>query len=530
MNRATSLVWLRLIAVTGFVAGLWFARTAQAQIGIDRASMKSMHGLSMIGVKECAACHSAPSPLYETLGVTKFVQMSEAKSWLTRDKHSYAYELVRQDLTDTQLQQPEFASNALSIRITNGLGWEPGDYNFETKCLVCHTGHPSDLGEIVREDTFGVTCEACHGPGSEYTKLANHQQPSWRTRTTAEKMRLGMRDLSSPSHCANVCLSCHLGDIEMGRFVTHEMYAKGHPVLPPFELQTYLDAMPRHWKTIQEKLTLERGEGESFLHQNLYLAAHFDGDASAVAANFERTHRSMLGALTVNDHVRNEIFQAADGDSASPTRWGDYSNYDCAGCHQELDTSKAKFRPAGRIPGRPFPSKWPELDYPAVHANHRDVFEEVTRNIDKAFNTLPFGSRSAIVSASTQHQSATAKRLNDRKKSERGIMTRADVQEWLQHLMASRRERLTDYWTARQTAWLMVVAIEELVDHQLLPMESVQSQLAILKSELKLDLKIPRDRSVLAQQPAILEHAQKFDHAETAKWMQSLVDEATAIR
>jgi hypothetical protein len=186
-----------------------------------------------IGLKECAACHSAPSPVYQYLGVTQFVRLVEAKEWLEQDKHAYSYQLVRQDLDSDELDKPERKSNKLSVEITSKLKWTKGDGNFEGKCLTCHAGQTVADRSSKMDARFGVQCESCHGPGSEYTKREHHQQVSWRSLAPEKKTELGMWDLTSPSTAAAVCLSCHLGNISEDRFVTHDMYAAGHPVLPP---------------------------------------------------------------------------------------------------------------------------------------------------------------------------------------------------------------------------------------------------------------------------------------------------------
>ena len=209
--------------------------------------------ISNIGVKECAACHSVPSPIYTELGVTRFVRLVEATEWRERDKHAYAYELVRQDLSQAELETDARKSNKLSVDITSKLNWKIDGEDFVKKCLSCHVGTSATAPFTKRDLEFGVQCESCHGPGSEYTRRENHQQVSWRAKTPDQKSELGMWDLTSPSTSAAVCLSCHLGNIKEGRFVTHDMYAAGHPVLPPFDLQTFLSAMPPHWKTLPEK-------------------------------------------------------------------------------------------------------------------------------------------------------------------------------------------------------------------------------------------------------------------------------------
>ena len=47
---------------------------------------------------------------------------------------------------------------------------------------------------------------------------------------------------------AGRCATCHVGSPADGKFVTHEMYAAGHPPLPPLEVMTFSRDQPMHYK------------------------------------------------------------------------------------------------------------------------------------------------------------------------------------------------------------------------------------------------------------------------------------------
>ena len=481
-----------------------------------------------IGVKECAACHSAPSPIYTVLGVTRFVRLVEAKEWLEQDKHAYAYQLVRQDLPSDELKKEDRKSNQLSIDITSKLNWKSGDGNFEQKCLTCHvgksaTGHSTTVDELVDVKLavqFGVQCESCHGPGSEYTKLEHHQQVSWRTKTPEQKSELGMWDLSSPSTAAKVCLSCHLGNIDQSRFVTHAMYAAGHPVLPPFDLQVFLDAMPPHWQTLKDKSAFEK--------QSEYNRAHFDiaGNTdevqSAIKSSYDKTRRSMIGGLVANDLGIELVHQGA----ADPKNWGDYSIYNCMGCHQELKKNSTQVRSESRIPGRPYPANWLTLDYPSIHTTSRDTHATLTREMLASFNSVPFGDARRLSQLSENHLQSLAERFQDRRKMEKQVMSKNAVLQWLAFLNTSRQDALTDYWVAKQTAWMVCVAIDELVEHGDLAIDLVSPNQKELRKLLRLDLQLPQRQSVLAIQTDVLQTAQNFDSARCRELLSRLVNTA----
>ncbi len=491
-------------------------------------------GISNIGVKECAACHSAPSPIYKALGVTRFVRLVEATEWLELDKHAYAYELVRQNLSEGELEKVERKSNKLSVDITSKLNWKIGDGNFEQKCLTCHVGSSATVASAKMDLQFGVQCESCHGPGSEYTRRENHQQVSWRAKTPDQKSKLGMWDLTSPSTSAAVCLSCHLGNIDEGRFVTHDMYAAGHPLLPPFDLQTFLSAMPPHWTTIAEKpigANSSKSNVSTFELQAEYNRAHFDiagtNDAIqlAIQGSYDKTRRSMIGGLVANDLGIELIHKAAETET-----WGDYSIYNCMGCHQELKKNRTPFRHESRIPGRPFPANWLTLDYPAIHVTNRDKQETLTREMTASFNAVPFGDAVQLNKLSEGHRQSLSDRVADRRKMERGEMTKQDVQEWLEFLVSSRHDSLDDYWVAKQTAWMVCVAVDELVEHKELKADAVTPMQKELRDSLQLELRLPQRQSVLDRQKGSLETARSFDVARCKELLIQLERATASIR
>ena len=491
--------------------------------------------IANIGVKECAACHSAPSPIYTDLGVTRFVRLVEATEWRERDKHAYAYELVRQDLSQAELETDARKSNKLSVDITSKLNWKIDGEDFVKKCLSCHVGTSASSPFAKRDLEFGVQCESCHGPGSEYTRRENHQQVSWRAKTPDQKSELAMWDLTSPSTSAAVCLSCHLGNMNEGRFVTHDMYAAGHPVLPPFDLQTFLSAMPPHWKPLSEKPIVANSSKSNvgtFELQAEYNLAHFDitGTSEAIQlsiqGSYDKTRRSMIGGLVANDLGIELIHQAA----AKTKTWGDYSIYNCMGCHQELKKKQTPFRHESRIPGRPFPANWLTLEYPAIHVSHRDKQETLAREMTASFNAVPFGDALQFNELSDGHRQSLSDRVADRRKMERKVMTKQDVQEWLKFLVSSRHDSLDDYWVAKQTAWMVCVAVDELVEHRELAADSVEPMKKELRETLQLGLSLPQRQSVLAGQKSSLETARSFDVARCKELLIKIVEATATIR
>lgn len=85
-------------------------------------------------------------------------------------------------------------------------GLDPNkDYSKDATCLPCHTtGYGKAGGYTSKKDTpdlIGVSCEACHGAGSEYAKVMTKHG---RTYTEEEMIHTGL--ILQPSI---TCMECH---------------------------------------------------------------------------------------------------------------------------------------------------------------------------------------------------------------------------------------------------------------------------------------------------------------------------------
>lgn len=112
----------------------------------DNTVINSQSEAKYVGVTTCVgSCHKTES------------QGSQLSIW-ENSKHSKAF---------TNLQTPRADSIATAKGFSTAAAETP-------ECLKCHTLEAADAGNV--EDTFdktqGVQCETCHGPGSEYKKMA----------------------------------------------------------------------------------------------------------------------------------------------------------------------------------------------------------------------------------------------------------------------------------------------------------------------------------------------------------------------
>jgi hypothetical protein len=250
-------------------------------------------------------------------------------------------------------------SGALGVKICKNLNITDDNNNFTDdrnarKCLSCHSGWLPDESKRPPAFESGVTCESCHGPSRHWD--VDHSDPGWRKKSAGDKEKLGMIDVRDPVRRAAVCYSCHIGNVEEGKFITHEMYAAGHPPLPGIEIETYAEAMPAHWRRLEEK-------GSFQFHQEYVTANPAQaGDASATA--LPRTKAVLAGGLVAwRESLR--LFAAKSEMRTKPQTQPDYAVYDCQACHHELQApawrqSRFERGPQNeKRPGRPLLPEWP---------------------------------------------------------------------------------------------------------------------------------------------------------------------------
>ena len=119
-------------------------------------------GQTYIGVKECAACH-----------------FKQYMAWKKTKHAKESYEIL------------------------------PEKYRADGQCVVCHStgyGAASGYKDATTPNLMGVTCEACHGPGSKHAEIAK-QYTNKKLSPAEEKI---VRDSIWRQLPYNVCVSCHV--------------------------------------------------------------------------------------------------------------------------------------------------------------------------------------------------------------------------------------------------------------------------------------------------------------------------------
>ncbi len=190
---------------------------------VSAAPTDQHHTFTGSGSCASSVCHGSLTPQEGTILKNEYV------TWTKHDAHATAWR---------SLVSPE------GKRIGFQLGIKAPEE--DKLCLSCHATYRISDGATVPGDqiTEGVGCESCHGAASGYLK--SHVASD---ATHERNIAHGMTDLTDLSVRANRCLSCHFGEGES--VVTHRIMGAGHPRLS-FELESYTEAEPPHWKIDQD--------------------------------------------------------------------------------------------------------------------------------------------------------------------------------------------------------------------------------------------------------------------------------------
>jgi hypothetical protein len=401
------------------------------------------------GIDSCVPCHDRPIGARKILNTAnrEFCGLNEA-SIFVEDKHGQAYELLKGKLG---LQMEKILANSKS---------EPDDkpdYKVTTdkQCLACHANYRRKENFEQPLFEFGVTCESCHGPSSVWE--THHKKPSWRKLSAEEKeQKYGMIDVRNPMRRARQCFSCHIGNVQEGKVVTHEMYAAGHPPLPSIEIETFSQQMPTHWRSLNEK--------GRFKHLADYLEANYPGQGEKPLSDLPRTKSVIIGGtMALRETVNLFASQAVDDDSQA---WPELAVFDCSACHHDLASpSWRQTRGYGKsLPGRPQMFAWPEalvklgirqragMD-DAAFKQDCEVYESKMEELRRVLDRRPFGDPKAIQKVAMGDDGLIA--WLDQLASDvfQSPVGKEEASRTLQTLVSLPLESYPDFHSARQLVW-----------------------------------------------------------------------------
>lgn len=418
------------------------------------------------GVKACDTCHGKESDSFENR--QKFAKseavftsrLLESRIWAMHDKHKDAARVL---------------SNARSRRIAEIMKL-PSDLTNEPRCAKCHGVWIDPAQEkFVHADTFqgedrlasGVSCVSCHGAVREWVNehAAPLPEKKWSSRSREEKTRhFGLRDLWDPVERAKLCFSCHIGNLEEGKFVTHEMYAAGHPPLPSVELAAFAAAMPRHWETLTQKAARARSLGDDAKNGPKFLKTAYGIDPEAI--ELEETRLVAISSLAaLRDSVRMMGQYAAESISDADRRpWPELAFYDCYACHHDLKTKSWRLERgfAGR-PGRPTVRPWP---YPLALVVDRllpppSKLKPALAHWQTTFQDVPFGDPRQVAERAKVVDHLLTDRIVDASKT---TFDRPLAERLARNLADAAVDEIHDFDSARQFAWALRTIAAELRD------------------------------------------------------------------
>jgi hypothetical protein len=454
------------------------------------------------GVSVCKGCHTKV-PEGEILPLV--CECNEYTTWITEDKHGQAYQML---------------SDALGKRMGDRLKKEVT--RPETGCIACHgIAISEEQKKVYADKSFnvadGVSCVVCHGARRDWVELhqLNTRREEWRNLTRQQKYEMkGMTDLWSPVPRAKTCVSCHIGSVTKDKaqtkFVTHEMYAAGHPPLPGIEVGTFSEHMPRHWKYINEKDT----EVQKILR--------FEPGAE----RFERTKLVMVSSVvSLAESLRLLSAQAKEVASAK-TGTLDFAHFDCYACHHDLK-SKSWRQERGYVgkPGRPQMRPWPtllarlSLEEANKTAGGVKELEDRLKRLYEAFDAEPFGDCERIGPAAEELATwltNSAKKLAD----EPTPKYEARAPELLALLCSTAKKSILNYDSAREIAWAFEIIHKEWNGWK--PTDPENPDIKALHEYLKLDLPSGRIKKIVEELPKSLKTLNDYDPDEFKKHMEKL--------
>jgi hypothetical protein len=291
-------------------------------------------------VAACKTCHSGADQIgvrdfVKKFQSEKFIRLNESITWEEKDPHSKAFEVLKSETGKRMAEKLKY------------------DVTTDARCLACHATHRGTPKGPAFDVSNGVGCSGCHGTQADWQTMhydsTTGTEIDWRSVSPAEKeAKYGLNDLRDPVVKAKKCASCHIGNPAENKVITHEIYAAGHPPLPPFELMTFLDDEPRHWdfaSKIPYFSKLDPAKAKSLFHV-------FGADDQP------RLRHVLAGALaSLAAEARLIRFDAEEAIRHNNTV--DYARFDCYACHHDLKLpSDRQKRGYPGAPGRPPLKAW----------------------------------------------------------------------------------------------------------------------------------------------------------------------------
>ena len=488
--------WKRYLMVVSVTACAVLA-SRPWQVRSAEPAAQDQEANKYFGSQICSDCHKPDPTRPDRYKESKFfIRFDESVIWREDDKHSQAYD----NLTTERGRR---MGDLLHV----------ADVTKEAGCLGCHSASVQELNNrFNKAETFnlkeGVSCENCHGPYSGWA--VPHLESSFRTRSYDDWNAKGFVDLRTPKGKAEKCLSCHIGNVDERKVVTHEMYAAGHPPLPSIEVATFANAIPRHWwlnserdpekaKEIKKSLGYEEGQLEQ---TKLAIVG------AAVAL---KTSLKLLA-----DETKPLNRAPAPGES-----WPDYARFDCWSCHHDLKRDGWRQArgyndgPPGRVPVSEWPLTLVELGIDHLDQNDPAVkslrlnFAKYEKALHEQANVRPFGQKASIAKAADDLAGCADELI---KKLGASKFDKDVALKLLRNLVEKAEKSTPDYDSARHVGWTIKLLVDD-IGFVGLNRPKIDPIIAKLDSGLKLTLPAGRAFNIEDQIGKALETIGDYDPA-----------------
>jgi hypothetical protein len=482
----------RQLAFPGLVClaflGWFLALSGGNRSGAQQPKVNFFKEGQYYGVGYCQGCHAKPKAAYEDS--LDFVLLTEYSIWASYDKHSLAYVAL-------DCPRGQRIGELLGIEVTK-----------DARCLNCHAidvPKPRQGPNYDRLD--GVSCEGCHGPAQAWS--GPHAIKSWREKSAEEKEDLGMRDVRNPIKRAEMCMSCHVGNAEDGKVVTHAMYAAGHPPLPAIDLAFFSKNLPQHWRNPKDVpyITTAEAAVQKRYHYDpeTIESAELTLNSSAASLKASMTLLAFRADLKADKGFAERWPELKGADESGPAlgnlageQWPELAmiHADCYACHHDLlSPSWRQARGFGEgPPGRPTLTAWPfEITSLSIHAKSKygaETPDQVANQLVAKWKTLrshwaaqPFGEPGGNHQAAEALEKWSSRLIKDN--FEPAVFDRGSALRLLHNLCSLPEKTYPDYYTAR----LIASAVQGILDELNLKESNdphVRDILAKLENELNL--------------------------------------------
>jgi hypothetical protein len=301
------------------------------------------------------------------------------------------------------------------------------------------------------------------------------------------------------------------------------MYAAGHPPLPSIELETFLEKMPRHWLTVEEKKR-EPNEGSTDVtaKERFTNATAFFEVNGISESKYRRLESVVLSsAIAFQTSVKLIKDQAEKSNQPGGPAWPELALFDCYGCHHDLKIPSWRQVRANEVhgyklrPGRPQLLYWPTTLLP-LSGQKLDGVNASLVEVGKELDRRPFGDPAVVGLAAGK----VAAQVDDLVSSIKGVsLEKGDDVEALKRLCSQAESATVDYESARQIGWAFTIILRAYPPENSAAFKEPIEQLEV---QLKLNLPWGQEEKIGEQLPAALKAVSDYEPEEFREIMRGL--------